>query len=418
MALGNASPSVGAGNGALTNTLWNATVLVTSLGYLVDMFDIFLFNMFRVASLTELGFSGADLTARGLFISNCQYAGIFLGAYAWGFLGDRIGRKKCLFGSILLYSVASIACAFVYDVNSYAVARFAAGFGLAGELGVGITLIAEKLNGRNRGYGSTIFISLGFVGVMLAAVAAQYMYWRDAYILGGVAGLALMVARGFLMESGMFENLPGTGVKRGGLGLIFGNPQMRRQFIGTILLLVPGVFGPQIVWTLSPELARSAGIADPVMPNIVLGVGFAGFILGDLIAIYISEKLQSRKKAALISLLAATAVLALYFIWTPQTPMQFYMLNGLFGCTLGMWVLGTVWAAEQFGTNIRATVATTAPNFARGATLVMNLAFASLKSYGALAAMGIIGAAVFALAYWGWRQLPETYGKDLDYYHE
>ena len=403
---------------SLSHNLWNATILVTSLGYLVDMFDIFLFNMYRVASLTELGFTGADITKQGLYISNFQYAGIFLGAYVWGVLGDRIGRKKCLFGSILIYSLASIACGFVQDVDSYALARFMAGFGLAGELGIGVTLIAERQAAKSRGYGSMIFISLGFVGVMLAAVVAEFLYWRHAYFVGGAAGLVLMLARGFLMESSMFQSLSTSAVRRGKIWLIFRNPESRRQFIGTILLLVPGVFGPQILWTLSPEFGRAMGVAEPVKSNVVLGIGFGCFIIADLVGIYLSERLQSRKQAALWALFAGAAVFAVYFIWLPQTLTGFYILNGLFGLSLGMWVLGVIWAAEQFGTNIRATAVTTAPNFARGATILMNLAFADLKQYGVLTALGIIGVAVFALAYWGWRQLPETYNKDLDFYHD
>lgn len=402
---------------ALSHKLLNATVLITSLGYLIDMFDLFLYNMMRVKSLTDLGYSGEALTQAGLMISNGQWGGVFVGAIVFGVLGDKLGRKKCLFASILIYSLGSLASAAVYDAPSYALARFVSGFGLAGELGLGLTLIAERMGKQQRGYGAMIFISLGFVGVLLAALAAEFIYWRYAYILGGIAGLILMVARGRMMESGMFESLSRKTNNRGNFWIIFSDRRLLIQYLAAIFFVLPIVFVAQIVFSLAPEHARSLGIADAVPVHVVLAIGYCAFIFGDLLSMRLSEGWRSRRRAGLVFLCFGIAMLVVYGLFPPSGLYGFYLINGLMGLSVGIWMVGCVWATEMFGTNIRATVASTVPNFARGMTLVMNLVYAELKFLGSFEAMILIGAVVFSLAFFAWFQLPETYDRDLDYHH-
>lgn len=405
------------GSSHLSKNLLNVTVLITSLGYLVDMFDLFLYNMMRVKSLTDLGYSGDALTQAGLMIANGQMAGIFLGAVVFGVLGDKYGRKKCLFASILIYSLGSLASATVQSAETYAIARFVSGFGLAGELGLGLTLIAEKMHSQKRGYGAMIFISLGFIGVLLAALAAEFIYWRYSYILGGVAGLILMLARSRLAESGMFMTLNQKTNNFNSFKILLFEPKLRQQYLSAILFVLPIVFIAQIVFSLAPEHARSLGIKDEVQVHVVLAIGYTAYILGDLLAIMLSEKLRSRKQAGLAFLCWGIFVLLTFMVFQPSSVQGFYVLSGLIGLSIGIWMIGCLWAAEMFGTNIRATVVTTVPNFARGLTIVMNLIYAELKFLGSFHAMTIIGVVVFALAYFSWRKLPETYGRDLDYHH-
>ncbi len=392
------------------------TVIITSLGNFIDIFDMFLFNMQRVKSLTDLGLAGDALTESGLFISNCQMAGMLLGAWISGILGDKFGRKRTLFLSIIVYSLGSIGSALVHNVDMYALARFITGLGLAGELGAGITLIAEKLDPARRGYGIMVFISMGFLGVCGAAMVTEFFPWRQAYMIGGLLGLSLLGLRIWLSESRMYEQMEGQAIIRGGLRLILRNAGLLKKYICAILLMATGVFIPQIMFTLSPELAKAMGITETIKPGIVFAIGFGSGALGDLLAMYLSERLRSRKKAVGIFLALAILVLAKYFLWPAHTAMEFYIWNGLLGLTFGIWVIGAVWTAEHFGINIRATTATTIPNFARALTIPMNLAYGALKGYGPLAAAGTIGLAVFILAFLSWRGLSETYGKNLGYF--
>jgi MFS family permease len=405
-------------NQNLTRNLFNLTVIITSLGYFIDFFDMFLFNILRVKSLTDLRLSGDALTQSGLFISNCQYAGILLGAYLWGLLGDRVGRKRALFLSIIVYSLGSIASAFVQDVNMYGLARFITGLGIAGELGAGVTLILEGLRSEKRAWGVMVFISMGFLGALVAGLLVQHVEWRHAYIIGGGLGLCLLFLRILLPESGMYEGMEGKSLKRGGLSIILRDPVLLRRYVGAIFMMAPGVFVPQIIFTLSPELGKAMGIAEPIQAPIAVALGMGCSILGDLLGVYASERLKSRKKAVGLFLALTVVIFLKYLFWPAQSATEFYIWTALMGMVMGVWVIGATWAAEQFGVNIRATVATTVPNFARGVTIPMNLAYGALKGYGPLQAATIIGFTIFALAWIGWYFLSETWGRDLDYYEE
>src|SRR6516165_10244576 len=348
----------------LATRILGITVVVTSFGYFIDMFDFFLFNMVRIPSLADLGLKDSALTDAGLMIANWQWAGLLLGAYFSGLVGDKFGRKASLFISIILYSIGTLSCGFVHDVPTYALARFFAGLGLAGELG---------------------------------------------------AGLMLLFTRVLLMESGMFEQLRGLEVPRGGLRLILRDPLRLKKYLAAIFLMATSVFIPQILWTLSPELGKDMGINEPIKVNIVLSVGFSCVIVGDLVAGWLGERLKSRKKATLVFLIAGMIVFNKYIIWPVHTLSGFYIENGLLGITFGVWVVGAAWAVEQFGTNIRATVGTTVPNFARALTIPMDMSYAALKRHGPLIAASVIGVIIFVLASLGWMCLSETYGKNLEF---
>jgi putative MFS transporter len=400
----------------LTTKVLNATVIVTALGYLVDMYDFFIFNITRVASLSDLHLSGEALTRAGLMISNCQLGGILLGGYLWGVMGDKLGRKSCLFASILTYSLATLSCSLVQSVDHYAFARFLAGFGLAGELGIGLTLVSEKLMPLRRGMGTMFFITLGCIGVLLAALAATLLSWRTAYLIGGIFGLALLLARILVFESGLYEKTAQRVQERGGLKIIVRTPLLLKKYVSGILLLSIASFIPQLVWTLSPELAKAQGIAGDVRAPMILALGYICTLPVNLLACFLSEKQQSRKKPIMIFFILTFILFLKYLFWPAASLAEFYIINGLLGVCFGVWLLTGTLVTEQFGTNIRATAATTTPNCARALVIPMNLLFAQLKPlYGSQTAVGIIGLIVFACAFWGWLNVDETYGKDIDY---
>lgn len=369
-----------------THKIWDMTVLIAALGYFVDMYDFFLYNMLRVPSLQEMGFSGDALTSAGMMISNFQMAGILLGAFLWGILGDKIGRKKGLLFSILVYSTGSLLTAMVQDPHSYAAARFITAIGLSGEIGAGIALITERLSAHRRGYGVMIFLSAGYLGVIAAGLGASLLPWRVNYIIGGVAGLMILLTRTMLPESQLFKNIRDQNIPRGHLMILLQKPVRLLWLLCGISLMITCTFTPQIIWTLSPEIGKAMGITETISAPMILMIGFTGGILADIISQYISEKWRSRKKTTLLFLLLSMTVFASYLCWPEKSLTGFMLFNGLMGLTFGVWMITTSWIAEHFGTNIRATITTLSPSIARALTVVMNLAYAGLKDHGVVMA--------------------------------
>jgi MFS family permease len=310
-------------------TAWFA-VIVAALGYFVDVFDIWLFANFRIKSLTDLGLTGDELTTKGALILNCQQAGLLIGGFVWGILGDKYGRMRAMFGSILLYSLANIANGFVDDVTTYAVLRFVAGFGLAGEIGTGVTLVSELMSKEKRGYGVTIVATVGVAGAIGAAYVGKVMEWRSAFILGGVMGLSLLLLRVFVHESGMFHaTKERTDIKRGSLTMLFNSRSRMIRFIGCCMLGIPVwvVFG--LYGVFAPEIATSLGVAGSVdVPSSLLWASI-GITAGDLISGLLSQWLRSRKKPIAWFVGGGVVLLLILHSGAVRTPEEFYLLYGL-----------------------------------------------------------------------------------------
>jgi putative MFS transporter len=399
-------------------------VIVGALGYFVDVYDLILFAIVRGASLKDLGLSGDQILERGIFLFNFQMAGILNGGIAFGILGDRLGRVALLFSSILLYSVANIANGFVHSVEAYAVWRFIAGFGLAGELGGGITLVSEVLSKEARGYGTMIVATVGVFGAVVGGLVAGLVHWRTAYFIGGGLGLLLLILRMSVAESGMFRQLR-TGppqIARGNFLLLFTNWKRFAKYLRCILIGLPNWFVIGILVAFSPEIARALQIQGAIdtahaVPFAYVGITFGGFASG-----FFSQQLRSRKKIVYAFILFTLAAMAAYFFCAGFSAATFYLVILFLGFGVGYWAVFVTIAAEQFGTNIRATVATTVPNFVRGAVVPLTLAFNHLKSctingapLGVVSSAAIVGMICITLALWALRGLDETHGKELDY---
>jgi MFS family permease len=391
-------------------------VIVAALGYFVDIYDLVLFAVVRIASLVEMGVAKADLLPEGVFLINMQMSGMLLGGVLWGVLGDRRGRLSVLFGSILLYSLANIANGFVTSLDAYAVARFVAGVGLAGELGAGITLVSELMGKESRGYGTTIVATIGILGAVVAATVGDRFHWRTAYFVGGGLGLALLLLRIGVYESGMFEQMKKEDVRRGDFLALFSTWPRARRYLSVIAIGVPIWFVVGVLVTFSPEIAQAMGLATPPSTASAIKYCYIGLAVGDLTSGAISQWLRSRKKVVLGFVLLSAAMMAAYFLFGAASLTVFYGVCLGLGVATGYWAVFVTIAAEQFGTNLRATATTTAPNFVRGAVVPLTLVFTALKEgLGVVTSAGVVGAATIALALVALRGLDETHGIDLDY---
>jgi len=396
-------------------------VIVAGLGYFVDVFDLWLFSNFRVASLTSLGLTPAEVTTIGAKLINYQQAGLILGGFVWGMLGDKRGRASVMFGSILIYSVANLLNAFVTNVEQYAVLRFVAGFGLAGEIGAGITLIAELLPRSKRGLGTALVTSLGALGAVLAALAGKYLDWRTSFILGGLMGLSLLLLRFMVHESGIYCNMKDGAEKivSGSLKMLFSSRDRVVRFISCILVGVPLFLCFGVFATFAPEIASALGILEPLTVSDVLLYASVGITVGDVLAGLLSQRLQSRKLPMLIMLILALASSLAICAGLAKTASQYTWLLGIMGICTGYWACLITTAAENFGTNLRATITTTVPNLIRGSAIILIASFISLKgSYSISETLLIMTLCTFALAFGGLYFLRETFHRDLDFYEE
>jgi putative MFS transporter len=402
----------------LWRSLITPAVIIASLGYFVDIFDLLLFSIVRKPSLASLGLDEAAQVTQGLFLHNLQMIGMLIGGILWGILADKRGRLSVLFGSILLYSVGNLANAFVHSVEAYAVCRLIAGIGLAGELGAGITLVAETLSKEHRGYGTMIVATVGVSGAVVGGLIGEFFDWRTTYIIGGVLGLALLLLRINTAESMLFQHAEQAPENRGNFLSLFTQWDRFKRLALCVLSAVPIWYIIGTLVQLSPELAREIGVVDPITAGRAILFCYTGLVFGDFASGALSQWLQSRVKV-IVGFIAGAALATLYYFngLRGAGQVEFYGVCVLLGFFAGYWAVFVTVAAEQFGTNLRGTVATSAPNFVRASVVPMSLAFTSLKStQGIPGAAAMVGACVLLIAFLSATRLQETFGKDLGYF--
>lgn len=391
-------------------------VIVIAMGYFVDIYDLILFGVVRVESLGELGLNKEEITSWGTIILNAQMAGMLIGGILWGILGDKKGRLSVLFASIVLYSAANFLNAFVTNVEQYALLRFIAGVGLAGELGAGVTLVAEILPKELRGYGLMSIAAFGVLGVVAANIVAEHFAWRNAYIIGGVLGFLLLILRFRVKESAIFEHHVSDDVKRGHFFSLFSKKKLLSKYVKAIVIGMPLWYVVGVLVMFSPEFATALSIQGEVSAGTALMYCYIGLSIGDLASGYLSQKMRSRKGAYIIFMVLSLASVVSYFMLSGATASSFYTCVFFLGVFCGYWALFITMAAEQFGTNIRATVATTVPNFVRGSVVPITSSFMLLKeSMGVLGSAAIVGAVTFSIAFIALYFTRETFHEDLDY---
>lgn len=410
-------------NQSLKSQFFNLAVIVAALGYFVDIYDLLLFTIVREPSLIGINIGDADIMAASMKIINWQMVGLLIGGVLWGVMGDKRGRLSVLFGSILLYSIANFATGYVQTVDQYAWLRFIAGIGLAGELGAGITLVSELMPQKNRGVVTSFVAGVGLFG----AVFAYFIYkttndWRLCYKIGGVLGIFLLVLRIKVSESSIFKSLESKHVSKGNLLMFFNKPSRFKKYILAILIGLPTWFVIGIMLNLSNRFAKDLYGENSIDSGASIMYGYIGIALGDIVVGLVSQHFKSRKKALYI--FYAMTILGIVYFFSPLNNNDFsmYAVSMYLGFSTGFWAIFVTMGAEHFGTNLRATAATTIPNVVRGALPLMNLLFkdyfqANLQWTMLQSAM-VTGAIVMAISVVALIFTEETFHKDLDYIEE
>lgn len=404
-----------------TASIFNVAVIVAALGYFVDIYDLLLFGIIRIPSLRDLGLTEEQILTDGELILQWQMWGLLIGGIIWGVMGDKKGRLSVLFGSIILYSLANIANGFVQTVDQYKWIRFIAGIGLAGELGAGITLVSELTAKEKRGIATSLVAGIGLTGAVVAFIMKENFSWRICYFIGGGLGLLLLLLRISVFESGMFHEAKKQAVQRGNLLMFFTNGDRFRRYLTGILIGLPTWFVIGVLVTFSSEFGKHMGITEKIDPGKAIMFAYAAISLGDIAVGFVSQWMRSRKKALYLFYSITALFMLLYFTvqWNGSAMQMYWICAGL-GFGTGFWAIFVTMGAEQFGTNIRATAATTIPNMVRGMLAIFILPlFRGLRTAtdyytgGWIAAIIImaIGTAAIILT-------KETFGKDLNYVEE
>lgn len=398
-------------------------VIVGALGYFVDIYDLLLFSIIRIPSLKNLGLTDLEIRDQGELIISLQMAGLLIGGIIWGVLGDKKGRLSVLFGSILLYSIANIANGFVTTVDQYAWVRFIAGLGLAGELGAGITLVSELTGKEKRGIATSFVAGIGLTGAVAAYFIKQYFVdangegWRICYFIGGGLGILLLVLRMSVFESTMFHQVKEMAVKRGNFFMLFNTKERAKRYLLSILVGLPTWYVIGVLVTFSKEFGKAFEINGDIDAGRAIMYAYAAISVGDIFIGFVSQWLQSRKKALYLFYAITSLFIVLFFtvLYQAEANTMYWICAGL-GFGTGFWAIFVTMGAEQFGTNIRATAATTIPNMVRGVLPLIILLFQTLRlHYGYITGAWITGAIVMLITVVAAINTKETFGKDLNY---
>lgn len=398
-------------------------VMVAALGYFVDIYDLLLFSIIRIPSLRSFGLNDEAIAKEGLFILNIQMVGLLVGGILWGVLGDKKGRLKVLFASIILYSLGNIANGFVQNVDQYAAIRFLTGIGLAGELGAGITLVAELLPKAKRGLGTAMVAGIGLTGAVFAFFLKEIFVqpddtgWRMCYFVGGGLGFILLLLRIGVLESGMFKSIQHAKVSKGNFLMLFTNGKRFRKYLFAILIGLPNWYVIGILISFSKEFGAKMNVQGSIDPGKAVMYAYAAISVGDILIGFISNWLKSRKKALYIFYVLTAIGIIWFFNLHGASAAELYFAAAFLGFGTGMWAIFVTMAAEQFGTNIRATVATTVPNMVRGSLPIISILFTWLQGQTGdyLRAGWITGVITLSIAILAAVFSEETFHKDLDY---
>ena len=404
--------------------LFSMPVIVAALGYFVDIYDLQLFGIVRIPSLESLGLNKQEVDTIGTSIINIQMIGLLIGGILWGTLGDRKGRLSVLFGSIITYSLANIFCGFIPQmdfvdkVEAYKWLRFLAGIGLAGELGAGITLVSEALPKHLRAKGTSLVAGVGLLGAVVATFTVKLSGdWTIAYFIGGGMGFLLLLLRVGVLESGMYKNLTNKAhVSKGNFLAFFTDWNRFTKYLRCIGIGMPTWFCIGILVYLSNQFGETFGFTEKVEPGLAIMWAYVGISAGDFLSGFLSHWLASRKKAIAFMMGMSLLGVLFYLFGGMQSAFTLYATCVWLGFWTGYWAMFVTVGAEQFGTNLRATAATTVPNMVRGSVAGMTTLFGFWKpQFGVIWAAASVGLIIYIIGFYSTLTIAETHDKDLDY---
>lgn len=405
-------------------SLFSLPVIVGSLGFFVDIYDLLLFSIVRKSSFRDLGVAASDMKNIGENIISWQMLGLTIGGIVWGIIGDKKGRKHVLFGSIFLYSLATVANGFVTNIDQYTLLRFIAGLGLAGELGASITLTSELLPKEKRGIAAAIIATSGVMGTV-TAYFVHYLSnenWRLCYFIGGAMGIALLFLRVSVLDSKMYDTAKNAQVKMGNFLMILMNRERFFRYLRAITIGLPVWYVIGLLISFSDEFATRFGIVNFDQPKALM-LQYVALVFGDMGAGFLSNYIKSRKKTLLIFYGILSFFFILFFaLKGGGSAFNMYLLCMGLGFGSGISVLYITMSAEQFGTNLRATAAISIPNLVRGFLPLILLLFKFLRGSSMLnnyvTAAWVTGVIVLAIGLISVFFTHETFGKDLDFIEE
>ena len=404
--------------------LFSLPVIVGSLGFFVDIYDLLLFSIVRKSSFKDLGVSVADMKNIGENIISWQMLGLTIGGIIWGIIGDKKGRKNVLFGSICLYSLATIANGFVTNIDQYTFLRFIAGLGLAGELGASITLTSELLPKEKRGIAAAIIATSGVMGTV-TAYFVHYLSnenWRLCYFIGGAMGIALLFLRVRVLDSKLYDTAKNAQVKMGDFMMILMNRERFFRYLRAITIGLPVWYVIGLLISFSDEFATRFGIINFDQPKALM-LQYVALVFGDMGAGFLSNMIKSRKKTLLIFYAILSFFFILFFaLKGGGTAFNLYLICMGLGFGSGISVLYITMSAEQFGTNLRATAAISIPNLVRGFLPLLLMLFQFLRGSSMLnnyvTAAWVTGVIVLVIGLISLFFTNETFGKELDFIEE
>jgi len=404
-----------------TQKILNATVIIAALGYFVDVYDLILFLIIGKKSLVDLYPQWAGrpiLLEQFQHLLDLQMIGMLIGGIAWGMIGDKKGRLAVLLSSIICYSLANLANAFVTDMTWYEIFRFIAGFGLAGELGAGVCLVAELMDKNKRGLGTMVVAALGVFGAVVAALVSEFISWKTSYIIGGVLGFGLLFLRIGVFESAMFQKEHANMIRQGNFLMMFTSIDRFKRFAQAILLGLPTWFVIGLLVARAPEIAKAQNIQGAIAQNICILLAYAGLVFGDFASGSASQLMRSRKKAFALFYTLCTLMMLLYLNLNSVSSTLFYTAIFALGFSVGFWAIFVTNASEQFGINLRATSTISVPNFARGSLVPIAWVFkqTAIATGNMITSFYWVGGIIMVITFATLYFVRETFARDLDFY--
>ncbi|HEY6902334.1 MAG TPA: MFS transporter, partial [Puia sp.] len=254
--------------------------------------------------------------------------------------------------------------------------------------------------------------------------------WRTCYFIGGGLGFLLLLLRVGVLESGMYKSMESSSVRKGDFFMLFTKGERLKKYLTAILIALPNWYVIGILISFSNKFAGQMKVQGAIDPGKAVMVAYAAISIGDVLIGFISQWLKSRKLSLYIFHFITIIGILWYFNLQGADSTTMYWVCVVLGFGTGFWAMFVTMAAEQFGTNIRATVATTVPNMARGSLVLVSLLFErlqgvlnpakdkALEGHAYFQSGWITGIIVFVIAFIALVMTKETFGKDLNYIEE